>query len=251
MTTLPRKAFFERQASGYPADDSIAYARILGCDSVALLAELADADKVARARAAGLRWWWWAGPDAWKPATWRNTHDRIVALLSTLGGEGYIADVETADAWRGHDVQRAELVAALDRDSAAASVGFTSFPSWPWWREVAWGARRVWGCPQLYGIHSPAPPMQLRARGEPWRQAFGGGYCPALAAWGRTAPELAAYLGAFADMPGAVFWHSLPAPRGAELEVLRQWSPAASSGRGLLWLLIAVLAMQSIESSGR
>lgn len=225
LPELPRKTFFERGARYYAPADSITFARVLGCDSILLLARLPHSgERFARATAAGLRVWWWVGPEAWKPETWRATVDRLRALLGYVGGLGYVADVEEAPAWSGQHAELAALTEALREDSQRWSVGFTSFPSWPYWRNVAAGAPRVWGCPQLYGIHNPAPLDELRARGEPWRHAFGGGYVPALAAWGRELPELRAYLAAFEGENGGAFWHE-HIPSGAKLEALRAWTP--------------------------
>lgn len=222
---IPRKALFERGASYYPAHDSIMFARVLGCDSIFLLSRLPDSGaRFERAAAAGLRCWWWVGPEAWKPDTWRATVLRQRALLSYVGGLGYVADVEEGPEWSGQTTELAALVETLREDSERWSVGFTSFPMWPYWRHVAAGAPRVWGCPQLYGIRNPAPPDELRARGEPWRHAFRGGYVPALAAWGRELPELRAYLDAFRDEHAAAFWHE-HVPSGAKLEALRAFEP--------------------------
>ncbi len=222
---LPRKALFERGASYYPAHDSIMFARVLGCDSIFLLSRLPDSGyRFERAQAAGLRVWWWVGPEAWKPDTWRATVLRLRALLTYVGGLGYVADVEEAPAWAGQEAELDALAATLAEDAERWSVGFTSFPAWPYWRRVAARARRAWGCPQLYGIRNPAPPDELRARGEPWRMTWGGGYVPALAAWGRELPELRAYLAAFEGEAGAAFWHE-HVPTGAKLEALRAWRP--------------------------
>lgn len=222
---LPRKTFFERGARYYAPTDSVTFARVLGCDSILLLSRLPDSGaRFERATAAGLRVWWWVGPEAWKPDTWRATVLRLRALLTYVGGLGYVADVEDWPAWQGHDRDLEELAAALAEDSARWSCGFTSFPYWPRWQLVAARAPRLWGCPQLYGIRDPAPLPELRQRGEPWRRAFGGGYVPALAAWGRELPELRAYLAAFEGETAGAFWHE-HLPSGAKLEALRAWFP--------------------------
>ncbi len=230
---LPQKTFFERMPSAYAEHGgSIAFGAAMGADSLILNATLTGArERGELAVRAGWHVWWWAGPDAWKPERWRETRARILELIAAGLGLGYVVDAETARDWSGRTPEVQALAAALDGDSRAGlSVGFTSFPTWPYWRTIAHSARLVWGCPQLYGIVTPGTPAQLLERGEPWRLEFGGGYVPALAAWGRDVPAQAAYLAGMSSVPAAAFWHGLPAPRGALLELLRAWRPSDPFG---------------------
>jgi hypothetical protein len=225
---LPIKTFFERMPSGYRPGSSLDFARAIGAESMVLHCNLTGAlERAELARRAGLPIWWWAGPDAWKPNTWRTTRARCLELIAGGYGVGYVPDCETAHEWAGQTQEIDALAASLDSDTRAGlSVGFTSFPSWPYWRRVAHRARGVWACPQLYGIVTPGTPAELLRRGEPWAQEFGGGYVPALAAWGRDPEEQRAYLAGMASVPGAIFWHGLPAPRGGVLSALRDWTPS-------------------------
>ena len=230
LAVLPRKTFYERQPSGYERWGSVfGFAAAMGAESLLLNCALTGHEqRGAQAVAAGLPIWWWAGPDKWLPETWRQTRDRCVQLVAAGMGFGYIANAERAPQWRGKTRELAEFVTVLDNDSRAGlSVGLSSFPTWPYWRNVAHGARLVWGSPQLYGIVDPGTPAELLARGAPWAQEFGGGYAPSLAAWARSDDEQAAYLAGMRSVPAGLFWHGLPAPRPSIAAQLRAWEPTA------------------------
>ena len=243
MTVVPRKTFYERQPSGYEAFGGLlGFARAIAADSLLLNCALTGAEeRAAHALQNGWTVWWWAGPDKWLPENratwdarqrengtpWRATRDRCVQLIANGMGIGYVANVERAPQWRGQSRDLDALAGVLDNDSRAGlSIGFSSFPSWPYWRVIAHRARLVWASPQLYGIVDPGTPAELLARGAPWAQEFGGGYVPSLAAWSRSAAEQAAYLDGMRSVPGAAFWHGLPAPSGPVVDVLRAWEPA-------------------------
>ena len=228
---LPRKTFFERMPSAYAPGTSIDFGRAIGADSLILNVGLTGAlERAELATRAGWSIWWWAGPDAWKPDAWRETRSRMLERIAGGHGFGYVVDAETAREWSGRTPEVYALASALDADTRAGlSVGFTSFPSWPYWREIAHRARGVWGCPQLYGIVTPGTPAELLERGAPWAREFGGGYVPALAAWGRDERAQRAYLAGMRT-PAGIFWHGLPAPRGGVLAALRDWTPEGTAG---------------------
>lgn len=241
---LPRKSFFERMPSSYrptgpvellPAwrrfSDSLGFAAAMGADSLILHCELTGAEERAElAVRNGVPVWWWAGPDSWKPQTWRATRARCLSLIARGLGLGYVPDAETAPEWSGRTVEVDDFAAALDADTRAGlSVIFTSHPHWPYWRRIAHRARLVAACPQLYGIVNPGTPAELLERGEPWRREFGGGYVPALAMWARSEAEQRAYLEGMRSVPAAIFWHGIPAARGAVLDLVRAWTPGGAA----------------------
>jgi hypothetical protein len=150
--------------------------------------------------------------------------------VEKLGLAGLIADVEDAPAWLGHldDVQA--LGEALRYAAKHYSIGFTSFPSWPYVGELATVVANttIWGSPQLYGVRDPGAANVVAGRGQGWRNAFGPArYMPSIAAWSRSAQEQQAYLQAFNQEFSAIMWLSpaVPAVGSPLFNVLRNWYP--------------------------
>lgn len=234
--TAPRgKGIYARQQSFYPNDDPAAYALAMGCQFVALHDGGTSDDNIRRGLDLGLSVFLWGGPDSWLPSNWQQTLYGHIERVEQFGLEGFIADVERATVWRGNEGEVHELAATLGSAAQAyRSVGFTSFPSWPWMQDVAAIAAPagVWGSPQLYGILDPGTPVELLNRGARWVQAFGpNGMTPSLAAWRRTPEDQAEYLEAFRGERGAIFWQAptrsgqiQPWPGTPGFEVLRDWN---------------------------
>ena len=251
MPSLPTKGFFERGPEFYRDYEggSIGFARAIGCDSIILLERVFSVEKLQRAHAAGLKCWVWAGPDSWRPSEWRETRGRLKTLCQTHPLLlGYVPDAETfrhnPDAppeWV--DAPRSEVEAmadAFNEDSTTLSIIFTSFPSWGFKQIIAQRARHVSGAPQLYGNHSRAhgdmtapltPPAQLLTMGRTWASLFGGGYCPVLAMWHRTAPEQRTYLDGMRSLRNVLFWHET-LPTNDTLAAVRDFVPGSSRGGG-------------------
>jgi hypothetical protein len=228
----PTKALYEIGSAFYPNRDSISYSVGLGCDSIIMLNQLATDEHINRALAASLKIWLYkgGGETSWGPAAWRGTSESMSAKLTAHPRiSGVVVDQEEGWAGLGHLEEHAALEAWMNLKSETCSVIYTSYPDFRHWRRVAANCRRVTGSPQLYGIRSPATVDVLRGRGQTWREAFGGGYIPSLAAWRRTGPEQAAYLDGFRDMPGAMFWmaagQSVPAVGSPVYEAIRNFRP--------------------------
>lgn len=256
MPAVPHKSFFERTGRQYEQDHIpggyVEFLVALRCDSALFYYRTVTPEKIRKAIDAGLRVWLYGGPDDWYPSNMRATRDAIKAIL--VNGDprmaGYIANVERVRAPSGHDPQDdwgsatdeqvRELAAMLHEDSLRWSVGFCSIPAWPRFRMIAQQAPHVWGSPQLYGIVSPGDPRELLARGRPWEATFAG-YAPCLAAWGRDATELRAYLSGMEAVPNALFWHTAT-PTGDAFAALRDFQPGAR-GRGGLGGVLAALGL--------
>jgi hypothetical protein len=211
------KGFYERQASAYPNGDSIRFAQEIGASFVVLHAALVTPQKVARARAANFPIWFWSGPESWSPDNWQRTYEQQMALAgryASQGAKGFIPDIEEISWTDVEESERQALFTALRVASETyESIGFTSYPTWPYHDNIANTCPLIWASPQLYGIVTPGTGAELRARGRRWRDIFRGGYCPSLAAWDRESSEQAAYLRDFVQEEGAIFWHGLPAAR--------------------------------------
>lgn len=232
--TAPRgKGIYARQPSFYPDEDPAGYAYALGCQFVVMHDGATGDEQLRRAQGLGLKVLLWEGPDSWLPNNWQRTLYGHVERVQQLGLHGFVADVERANIWRGH-LNEVHVLAATLADSARAfaSVGFTSFPSWPWMNDVAavGAPAGLWGSPQLYGVLEPGTPVELLHRGNPWHVAFGQ-VTPSLAAWNRTPEEQAYYLEAFRGERGAIFWQSptnagkiQPWPGTPGFDVLRNWN---------------------------
>lgn len=249
--TAPRgKGIYARQPSFYPEEDPGAYAYAMGCQFVALHDAATSDDQVSRARDLGLTVLLWEGPDSWLPRNWQQTIYSHIERVERLGLDGFIADVERAQVWKGHEREVHELAGTLGSAAQAyRSVGFTSFPSWPWMNDVAAIAapQGVWGSPQLYGILQPGTPVELLHRATSWHQAFGE-VTPSLAAWRRTPEEQADYLEAFRGERGAIFWQAptnsgkiQPWPGTPGFDVLRDWNvhQPGLGGRGRTFASVA------------
>jgi hypothetical protein len=237
---------YQQPTLGYAGVGIARYAHELGLDGILPHVQADDAE-LERANELELNAWLWSGPSSWTPQEWERTRARYLARIRSHGLSmargglvGYLADVETHAAWRAAGAAaRDELGHALEEDAQRMSVGVTSFPLWPWWRELAEKAPHAWGSPQLYGIRNPARSLQeLRARGEPWRRAWGGGYCPTLAGAYRRTPEAQrAYLRAMGGRGILFNGQTMPRPHTPLWDVLHDWArgelgggPATPSG---------------------
>ena len=208
--------------SVYRGDDrgngAAGYAASLGCSWIAVNASGRDRDKVVReARQMGLDVALWTYPDTWKPANWRATLAHIVGEARRLGAAWIIVDQETASDWRsaGPEERAALAHAMAEVRRQGLGVIWTSFPTWPWWREVAAiaGPAGVVGSPQVYGVISPGSNAELRRRLDSWRDAGWHDVFPSLAAWKRGAQPQAAYLAAFTGERAGCLWTSASPPR--------------------------------------
>lgn len=254
MPSVPHKSFFERTGQQYEHDEIeggyVAFLVAMRCDSAIFHFRAYRREKVREALQAGLKVWFYGGPDDWYPSNMHATRDAIKTILVNEDPRcsGYIANVERIDAPRGRDqqddwgsatdAQVAELAAMLHEDSQRWSVGFCSIPAWGRFRTIARLAPHVWGSPQLYGVVSPGTPAELLSRGRAWAVAFCA-YAPCLAAWARTAPELRAYLDGMRSVPNALFWHTT-VPRGDSFDALRDFQPGTRSGGGWGGVLAAL-----------
>lgn len=252
MPAIPHKSFFERTGRQYERDHIeggfVEMLVALRCDSAIFHFKAYSREKVQRALAAGLRVWFYGGPDDWYPSNMQETRDAIVAILEREPQvAGYIANVERVVAPSGHNpqddwgsatvTQFDTLCRMLDADSRRWSVGFCSIPAWNRFRLLAQRCPHVWGSPQLYGVISPGSPRELLARGRPWEVIFAG-YAPCLAAWDRNAVELRAYLDGMAEVPNALFWMT-EVPSGDSFAALRDFQPGRRRG-GLGGVLAAL-----------
>lgn len=225
----PRFCLFERGVS-FHGLGVFEYARRLGCDAVALLLPLVTAQKMAAARASGLRIFFYDMPGGWRPDTWARSAAQVDRLLGLYPWtEGPVVDQEGG--WDGPDGDREhpQLEAWMNRRSASAVVWWTSYPDHARRRSVAARCTRVRGIPQAYGIRTPGTGAQLVARVDSWRPLFRAGVVPAVAGWDRTAEEQARYLEAF--RPPAFLWvTSGPAPGSPTFEAIRRWADGGASG---------------------
>lgn len=253
MPSLPIKGFFERGHNYYRdyPEGSLGFAHAIRCDSIVLLERVFTVEKLQRAHAMGLKCWVWAGPDSWRPNTWRETRARLKALCQAHPLLlGYVADAETwrpnpdpAPEWADAPQSEVEAMAdAFNEDSQSLSVIFTSFPSWARKAIIAQRARHVSGAPQLYGLRENTPPARLLAFGETWRRLFGGGYCAVLAAWDRTAPQQRAYLDGMRSLRNVLFWHE-DLPTNDTLAAIRDFTPGSGGGGTGFGRLIGALGI--------
>lgn len=254
VPAVPHKSFFERTGGQYLRDEIaggyVAFLVAMRCDSAIFHFRTYTREKVREAHRAGLRVWFYGGPDDWYPSNFAATRDAIKTILQNEDPRcvGYIANVERVRAPSGHDPQddwgsatdeqfRA-LCAMLQEDAQRWSVGFCSIPAWTRYRDLARLCPDVWGSPQLYGIVSPGEPRELLARGRPWQAVFPA-YAPCLAAWARNASELRHYLNGMRVVPNALFWHT-EVPEGDAFDALRDFQPGTRSGGGWGGVLAAL-----------
>jgi len=207
------KGIYARDPGYYPDGDPCQYAKDLGCQFVALHDAASSDDLFKHGMDLGLEVFIWQGPAAWLPNSWERTLDSHARRANALGLPGMICDVEHAKSWRGHDAELGKLIDGIANAAATFfSVGFTSFPTWPWMRDVAAAGAPLglWGSPQLYGVLEPAAGDMLVKRADRWKDAFGPHQVtPSLAAWSRTPEEQADYLQWFRDERGGILWQSV------------------------------------------
>lgn len=240
LPLLPTKGLWARGNDYYEnVGGAVAFASLLGCDSIVLLGTVeCTPAKLSAAFAAGLKVWVYRGPDSWLPSNWRETRDALKAICASDPRiAGYVANVERINAAPDAADQRdcwgkapvSEVLAlgnALNEDSQTLSVGFASFPAWTYYRTIGKAAPHVWGSPELYGLSLPPPSISnLLSWGERWREALTGGYVPSLAAWKRNAVEQQAYLNGLKSLPACIFWHEKPIPSGLILDAIRDFKP--------------------------
>lgn len=237
------------------ARNAAEYADWIGCDWIAVRGNSRDALVTTQtAFDRGLKVHLWTGPGTWLPSSWETTLGNLAEQAHHFGVEGIIADVECArtgvecphEQWIGNSVQAQRLAEALAQLSDAMDVGFTTFPSWPYWREYAQiaGSRGVWANPQLYGVREPrTTAAERRFHFNRWKGAWPGRVVPAIAGWGRSASAQVAHQREFQGERAAIFWTYDPPLRGtAEFEALR----AAHFG----WGWGAKLAMTGLVAAG-
>lgn len=229
---------------GTGARNAAEYADMIGCSWVAVRGLARDTlETVQTAFDRGLKVHLWLGPGMWLPPNWRSTLGELAQQAAHFGVEGIIADVECArtgvecpyDQWIGNSVEAEKLAHALAATADAMDVGFTTFPSWPYWREYAQiaGSRGVWANPQLYGVREPrTTPAERAFHFKRWKATWPGRVVPAIGAWGRNARQQAAHQREFQGERSAIFWTYDPPAKGSpEFEVLRSahfgwgWGP--------------------------
>jgi hypothetical protein len=213
----------------YPDGDPAGYAKRLGCRFVALINGYGVQTHAVRAKDLGLQTYLWSPPETWHPDNWADTFSLQMERVESLGLAGLIADVEDAPMWLGQHDDVQALGEALKYASKNYSIGFTSFPGWPYVDDLAkiFGGS-VWCSPQLYGVRDPGTPQVVAARGKSWKSAFGAArYVPSIAAWNRSAQAQATYLQAFSDAFAAIMWLSPATPviDSPLYNVLKSWQP--------------------------
>lgn len=230
------KGLYTRGARVYPDGDVAGYAAALGCQFV-VFHEANHDDHILRAQDMGLGTYLYAMPDAWLPSTWQETAYRQFERVMIMNMDGMVADVEQYDPpsgerWKGKQREVQELVTTLGGAALETSVGFTSFPSWPWYDDMARAG--LWGSPQLYGVaQGPVPSNnELVRRGDTWKEVFPQ-IVPSLAGWGfcnkgcvRTLADEWNYLNTFRAERGGILWttNTPPLPGTDRFQLLREWN---------------------------
>ncbi len=259
MAAPTGKGIYARDDAKYPGGDPAGYALAMDCQWVAFHHFATPDEHLQRAQAMGLKVYLYSTPDSWLPDTYYETLVTQAIRVEELGLEGFIADPERADAWSRYTREIPTLANLLGQAAARLpSVGVTSFPTWPWFRDLAevGAPEGLWGSPQLYGVLEPADPVTLWQRGQPWREAFGARqYVPSLAGWSfgcskvvssgpvpdgacrRSLYDQEEYLEAFHAERGAIFWTaSIYKPGDPRFELLREWNVASPHGKATaLW----------------
>lgn len=230
--TLPtgKGAFIHANTRLYPASDPIGWARAVGLSWV-LLHVSAAPELLRAALRAGLRVWWWAGPPAFTPETWRHTISSMARRIRNEGGEGGVVDKETADEWAGQLTEVQALAAAVE--SAPGTWGLTSFPAAGHLDTLAPSFDFL--LMQLYGRGLQGEELHafLERWGDRWDRRDGEtdgelhGVPVGLvaAAYRRTPAEQAEYLAELPPTSFAALWTGAPAELAELTPILRQWRP--------------------------
>ena len=155
----------------YPGQDVVAYAQKLGVRGVVLLDGSGESVIERAVEVFDGRVYLWKGPNAFLPHNAVETTQRMARVMTRLGGAGFVTDAETAPQWRGN---MRELQAFGEAMKAAKQsgldVGFTSFPLWPYVRQL--GQFASFGSPQMYARRGPQD-YQLFGR---WRRKWDESY---------------------------------------------------------------------------
>lgn len=250
----------------YPGADPIAYARAIGCEGIALQSIRPDHRALALAASEAFgadRVWWYDGPASWTPGQWRQTLDRCLALAGP-GGNGVIADVETASQWAAAPTELAALGDALAQaatDLRPAIVVVTSPPAHAMGRSLGAASGLIYGSPQLYG--RSAPLTSYRKWRSIWASAFEAGVRPSIAlpdgGWPSDAMTVSAYreyLQALRDSGAAAWvfvWHaSATRPTSPYVAALADYARGRDLGVGgrRRGLLAAVILACAAAASG-
>ena len=215
---------------------------------VALNAWRSDVAAQARqARSRGLRVYLYGTPERWRPDTWRPSLARIIAQCRSLGLDGIIADAEGN--WSGQVEEARALGRALAQASDAVNVGFTSFPSWPYVRELAAQCRgKVWGTPQIYG-RTGTGEGTFAAWYAPWVAAFGPGrVLPSIAGWVSndrlsTSAGFRAYLEMLPAACGCIVWDEAGSAPAHIVTALSSYTPKAMVPKAIEALMVQPLVI--------
>lgn len=150
----------------YPGRDIVKYAMGLGVTGVVLLEGATPGPVVAEAVETFDSIYFWRFPGAFLPHNAAETTREMAEKCISVGADGIIVDPENAPDWRRGVSALPGFAEALDDARKVIDVGLTSFPYWPYVRELA--PHVNFGSPQLYGRDGTTNPDIFKRWRRKW-----------------------------------------------------------------------------------
>lgn len=208
-------------------------------DFVSIVSGARWRELAAMAHARNLPHWFFLGPSAWRPESWRDTVPTIVARARATGAQGIIADVENGWPELDNDTRARELT-ALGRKLAEVSnetrVMLTSYPGLPGLATLARACGdRVVGNVQIYGRGSREAAVFQRWY-DRWAAAFGPRLTVSVAGegwspendWLNEPGAFPRYLASIPRSAGGLVWYEGSDIPEANKRALASWNPGGA-----------------------